>query len=140
MAEKKVEEFSSDITESVREVTQLVTKSIIAAHERDMKFVQNTFTNAMELFKSHAEATRALMQKLEQQQAAWQKLAPEGMGSQWMETYLGMLRAPFSFYQQALEAADKTTQQGLETFQKAVEEFQEAAQQPQHAARRTTKA
>ena len=55
-----------------------------------------------------------------------------------MESYLGMLRAPFTFYQQSLEAVEKTTQQGLETFQKAVEEFQEAAQQPQHAAHRTT--
>ncbi len=136
MSEKEAERPNP--TETVREATQLITKSVIAAQERNMKFVQNTFANAIELLKSHGEATRALMQELEQQQATWQKLVPGSMESQGMENYLTMLRAPFTFYQQSLEAVEKTTQQGLEAFQKAVEEFQEAAQ-PQHAARRTNK-
>ena len=136
MSEKEAERPNP--TETVREATQLITKSIVEAQERNMKFVQNTFTNAMELLKSHGEATRALLQELEQQQASWQKLVPGSMEGQGMENYLGMLRAPFTFYQQSLEAVEKTTQQGLEAFQKAVEEFQEAAQ-PQHAARRTSK-
>ena len=138
MPEKEIER--RDPTESVREATQLITKSIVEAQQRNMKFVQNTFTNAMELLKSHGEATRALLQELEQQQASWQKLTPGGTGGQWMENYLAMVRAPFTFYQQSLETVEKTTQQGLETFQKAVEEFEEAARQPERAARRTSKA
>jgi hypothetical protein len=138
MAEKEMER--RDPTESVRETTQLVTKSIIEAQQRNMKFVQSTFTNAIELLKSHGEATRALLQELEQQQSSWQKLTTGGTGGQWMENYLAMLRAPFSFYQQSLETVEKTTQQSLETFQKAVEEFEEAARQPQHPARRSGKA
>jgi hypothetical protein len=138
MAEKEIER--RDPTESVRETTQLVTKSIIEAQQRNMKFVQSTFTNAIELLKSHGEATRALLQELEQQQTSWQKLTTGGTGGQWMENYLAMLRAPFTFYQQSLETVEKTTQQSLDTFQKAVEEFEEAARQPQHPARRSGKA
>ena len=137
MAEKEAERPNP--AESVREATQLVTKSIVEAQQRNMQFVQNTFTNTMELLKSHGEATRALLRELEQQQASWQKLTPGSTENQWMENYLAMLRAPFSFYQQSLETVEKTTQQSLETFQKAVEEFEEAAQQPQHPARRTSK-
>ena len=96
----------------------------MAAQERNLKFVQTTFTNAMEVMKSHAEATRALMQELEQQQAAWQKLVPG------METSMSMLRAPLSTYEKALEAAEKSTQQGLETFEKALKDFEQAAPKP----------
>ncbi len=138
MAEKEVER--RDPTESVREATQLITKSLVEAQHRNMQFVQNTFTNAIELLKSHGEATRALLQELEKQQVGWQSLTPGGTGGQWMENYLAMVRAPFTFYQQSLETVEKTTQQGLETFQKAVEEFEEAARQPERAARRTGKA
>ena len=63
MAEKEAERLNP--AETVREATQLITKSIVEAQERNMKFVQNTFTNAMELLKSHGEATRALLQELE---------------------------------------------------------------------------
>lgn len=138
MAEKEIER--PEPAESVREATQLITKSLMEAQQRNMKFVENTFTNAIELLKSHGEATRALMQELEKQQANWQKLAPEGVGGQWMENYMAMLRGPFSFYQQSLETVEKTTQQGLQTFQKAVEEFEEAARRPEHPSRRVGKA
>jgi len=124
MAEKKTGETPKDVAETVRESTQIITKSIMAAQERNLKFVQTTFTNAMEVMKSHAEATRALMQELEQQQAAWQKLVPG------METSMSMLRAPLSTYEKALEAAEKSTQQGLETFEKALKDFEQAAPKP----------
>ena len=53
MAEKKTEETTKDVADAVRETTQLMTKSIMTAQERNLKFVQTTFTNAMELMKSH---------------------------------------------------------------------------------------
>jgi allophanate hydrolase subunit 1 len=101
-----------------------MTKTIMAAQDRNLKFVQITFTNAMELTKSHVEATRALMQELEQQQEALQNLVPG------METVMSMLRAPLSTYQKALEVVEKSTQQGLETFEKAAKDFEKAT--PQH--------
>lgn len=124
MVEKKTEETTQDVADAVRETTQFMTKSIMAAQDRNLKFVQITFTNAMELTKSHVEATRALMQELEQQQEALQKLVPG------METAMGMLRAPLSIYQKALEAVEESTQQGLETVEKAAKDFEQAT--PQH--------
>jgi acetoin utilization deacetylase AcuC-like enzyme len=124
MVEKKPEETAKEVADAVRETAQIMTKSIIAAQERNMKFVQTTFTNATEVMKSHAEATRALMQELEQQQEALQNLVPG------METVMGMLRAPLSTYQKALEAVEKSTQQGLETVEKAAKDFEQAT--PQH--------
>jgi hypothetical protein len=124
MPEKKTEETTTDVADAVRETTQLMTKSIMAAQERNLKFVQTTFTNALEVMKSHVEATRALMQELEQQQEALQKLVPG------METSMSMLRAPLSSYQKELEAVEKSTQQGLETFEKALKDFEQAAPQP----------
>jgi hypothetical protein len=123
MPEKKAEETTKEVADAVRESTQIVTKSVIAAQERNMKFVQTTFTNAMEVMRSHVEASRAPMHELEQQQEALQKLVPG------METYMGMLRAPLTSYQKALDAAEKSTKQGLETFEKALKDFEKATQQ-----------
>ena len=122
--EKKTEETTPEVANAVRETTQMITQSVMAAQERNVKFVQTTFTNALELMKSHVEATRTLMQDLEQQQEALQKLVPG------MQTSLSLLRAPLSTYQQALEAVEKSTQRGLETFEQAVKNFEQAMQQP----------
>jgi hypothetical protein len=46
-----------------------------------------------------------------------------------METSMGMLRAPLTSYQKALDAAEKSTKQGLETFEKALKDFEKATQQ-----------
>jgi allophanate hydrolase subunit 1 len=123
MAEKKTEKTTQEVADAVRETTQLMTKTIMAAQDRNLKFVQITFTNTMELTKSHVEATRALMQELEQQQEALQKLVPG------METVMGMLRAPLSISQKALETVEKSTQQGLETFEKAAKDVEQATPQ-----------
>ena len=121
--EKKTEETTTEVADAIRETTQIITKSVMAAQERNVKFVQTTFTNAMELMKTHVEATRALIQDLEQQEAL-QKLVPG------MQTSLSMLRAPLSTYQKMLEAVEKSTQQGLETFEKAAKDLEQARQQP----------
>jgi polyhydroxyalkanoate synthesis regulator protein len=127
MAEKKPEETTTDVADAVRETTQTITKSVMAAQERNVKFVQNTFTNAMELVKSHVEATRTLMQELEQQQEALQKLVPG------MQTSLKLLSTPLSNYEKALEAVEKSTRQGLEMFEKAAKDFEHASEHPAHA-------
>jgi predicted nucleic acid-binding Zn-ribbon protein len=124
MAEKNPEETTKDVADALRETTQLIAKSVMTAQERNLKFVQTTFTSAMEVMKSHVEASRALMHELEQQQEALQKLVPG------MQTTMDMLRAPLSTYQKALESVEKSTQQGIETFEKALKDFEKATQLP----------
>ena len=114
MAEKRAYEAPQEPVDLFREVIRLMTESAVAAQERNLKFVQSTLTNTVEVFKSHIEATAALMRDMEQltrnQQEAFQKQAPGWMGGQWMETYMGMLGAPFTAYQQALAVAEKASQ------------------------------
>lgn len=133
MTEKQTPEVPQKLLDSFQETTQLIAENVVAAQERNMKFVQGTFTSAVEVLRSNLDATRALMQELEQQarkqQAAFQKLTPGGTESQWMETYMAFLRAPLTSYQQTLDAAEKATRLGLETFDKAIEEFQKVRQQ-----------
>jgi len=133
MTEKQTPLVPQKLLDSFQETTQLIAENVVAAQERNMKFVQSTFTSAVEVLRSNLDATRGLMQELEQQarkqQAAFQKLAPGGTESQWMETSMAFLRAPLTSYQQTLDAAEKATRLGMETFDKAVEEFQQVRQQ-----------
>ncbi len=144
MTEKQIPEVPQKLLDSFQETTQLIAENIVAAQERNMKFVQSTFTSAVEVLRSNLDATRALMQDLEQQtrkqQEAFQKLMPGGTESQWMETSMAFLRAPLTSYQQTLDAAEKATRLGLETFDKAVEEFEKVSQQfSQEGSKRASK-
>jgi hypothetical protein len=133
MAENETNDVTRDLVESFREANQAIARSITAAQERNMKFAQNTFQNAMEVLQSHAEGTRSLMQELEQQarrqREALQKLVPGTESNKLIENYMSFLQAPFSSYQKALEATEAATRQGLDNFQKASENFQKATRQ-----------
>ena len=133
MTEKQTPLVPQQLLDSFQETTQLIAEHVVAAQERNMKFVQSTCTSAVEVLRCNLDATRGLMQELEQQarkqQAAFQKLTPGGTESQWMETSMALLRAPLTSYQQTLDAAEKATRLGMETFDKAVEEFQQVRQQ-----------
>jgi hypothetical protein len=140
MAEKEAREISPHPAQTVREITQIMTRSMLEAQQRNLQFVQTTLNQAMELLESHVEATGALLQEVEQQPAEWQNVAPTGMASQWVETYLRVLAAPFSFYQPMLDGVFKTLQQGLGTVQQATEELEETARSPRQVIHRANKA
>jgi hypothetical protein len=129
MTEQKSNESAPNPVDSVREINQLVVQSLIGAQQRNMQFAQNTFTNTIEVLKSHVEATRALIEQLEQKDA-FQKLAQRVGGPRSMEPSLEVLRSVLSSYQQALDAAEKTTRQGLQGFEKAIEDFEQVALRP----------
>ena len=78
MTEQKSNESAANPVDAVREINQLLVQSLIGAQHRNMQFAQSTFTNAIEVLKSQIEATRALIQQLEQQDA-FQALA-QGVG------------------------------------------------------------
>lgn len=66
MTEQKSNESATKSVDPLREINQLIVQSLIAAQQRNMKFAQSTFINTIEVLKSHVEATRALIQELEQ--------------------------------------------------------------------------
>jgi hypothetical protein len=55
---------TEELTESVREANRVIADSLVAAQERNWKFAQSVMENEVELFKSHTEGTRALMEML----------------------------------------------------------------------------
>lgn len=128
---------------------QNVIDSAIAAQEQYLKYAQSTIVNGMEVLKSHAESTQALIQEMEQQtrkqQEAFKDLARESA-----DVYMDYFRSPLSFYQQALSAVEVATRQSMEAFQSATETFQKStrqgldtlqsyAHQAQNAAQKNTK-
>lgn len=120
MAEKKTERTTHEVAEVVRESTQLITKTILAAQDRNLQFVQTTLTDAVELTQSHIEATRTLLHDVEPQLEAVQHLVPG------MQTVRELLRAPLASYQKALEAVERSTQQSLETVEQAAKDVAQA--------------
>jgi hypothetical protein len=67
MANKKVNEATWNLAQSLRETSQAITENAVETQKRNMAFAQNTFENGIELLKSHAEGTRSLMSELSEQ-------------------------------------------------------------------------
>jgi len=59
-----VTEATEELTESLREANRVIADSLVAAQERNWKFAQSVMEHELDLFKSHTESTRALMEKL----------------------------------------------------------------------------
>ena len=107
---------------------QALIDGTVAAQEQYLKFAQSTIVDGMEVLKSHTEGIQALVQKMEQQarkqQEAFRELVSESGGM-----YMDFFRSPFTYYQQALNAVESATRQGMETFQTATETFQKSTRQ-----------
>ena len=107
---------------------QTLADSASVAQKRNLKYAQNVYENGTELLKSHADGARSLMETLVEQshtqQEAFQTIVRESMNA-----YIDFLYAPFSFYQQGIEAAQTITRQGVETAQRITRQGMDAARQ-----------
>jgi len=83
---EKVNEAAWNLSKSVRETNQAIASSAVTAQELNMKFAQSIFENGVELLKSHAESTRALMEEFvgepEKDQAIFQTVADTAVAAQ----------------------------------------------------------
>ena len=59
-----VSEATEELTESLHEANRVIADSLVAAQERNWKFVQSFMEHEVDLFKSHTEGTHALVEKL----------------------------------------------------------------------------
>jgi hypothetical protein len=118
-----------------QDTMQTVANTAITAQKRNLKYSQNVYENGTELLKSHAGATRNLMETLVEQahvqQEAFQTIIHESMNA------FDFLYAPMAFYQQAMETAQTITRQGVETAQRISRQSMDAAQ---NVARQTAEA
>ncbi len=130
-----------------QEAWQATIDSALATQERNTKYAQSVFEQGIEALRSQVGITRTLMQELgaqsQKQQEAFQALAHQSV-----DAYMSMFRTPFSYYQQALDAAEVATRQSIDRFQAATRqglEFmqgmtKQAQQQANHqATKKTTK-
>ena len=137
MANETVNTAALHMVESLREANKAIAESVVAAQERNLKLAQGVYQHAMEALQGQAESTRTLMEDLGQharrQQEFFQQMTSQEVFQkavkESMDTYMNFLRAPLTYYQQALEAAEAATRQGLEQFQRASESFQQLGQQ-----------
>lgn len=87
MANKdRLNEAAWNLSNAAREANQAIANSAVAAQDRNMKFAQSTFENGVEVLKSHAESTRALMDELVQapskDRAVFQSVADSAVAAQ----------------------------------------------------------
>ena len=147
MEEQQINETVLELVKSFQETNQAMAASIVAAQERNLKLAQGVYQHAMEAFQGQAESTRTLMEDLGQHARRQQERFQQRTGQEVfqkavkesMDTYMNFLRAPLTYYQQALEAAEAATRQGLEQFQRASESFQKLGQQGFEQFQRTTR-
>jgi hypothetical protein len=60
----KVSEATEELSESVLEANRAIADVVVAAQERNWKFSQSMMEKEVELFKSHADGTRTVLEKL----------------------------------------------------------------------------
>jgi hypothetical protein len=114
MTEQQSHEGRNELRETMRSTSQLITQSLIEAQQRNLQFTQQTVEEAVEVLKSHAEATSSLLQQLEQQEAA-QKLEHGAVE---------LVRRALSSYEQALDGAGQTMRRGLQNVENALANLQ----------------
>ncbi len=123
MTDKKAREENESPIEAFGEASQAFAESLSAAQERNLKYAQSVFESTMGLLRDHAENARSMIKQWEQQ-AQKQHVDPKVT-----ESYMSLLRAPLTAYQQTLEVVETASHESIASFKKATESFEKALQQ-----------
>jgi len=115
---QQVHDASWDIVNSFRETNQAVAGSLVTIQDYNLKFAQNIFLSWMDLLTQQTESMQRLQQQLgeqtRKQRDAFQRVMPASM-----QTYMGFLRAPFSFSRQLVNVTETAMGQDVKESQKA---------------------
>ena len=104
-------------SEKEQPLFEFIADSAVAARERNLKFVQSFIETGTEVFRSHVEGTRTLIQTLTEQSRK-QREAFEVLARGTWDAYTGFFPSPFSYYEKAMETAESIARQGVDTAQK----------------------
>jgi hypothetical protein len=110
---------------------QSVTDSAVAAQERNVEFVQGVVENGTEVFRSHVEGTRLLMETLIDQSRKQREAFGVLARGTW-DAYRGFFPSPLRYYERAMETVESMTSRGVETAHKMVHQERPMA----HAAKK----
>ena len=78
MTETKANNAARNLIKSVQETNKAIADTAVTTQERTLAFAQGVLENSIEVLKSHAESTRALVQEFVAE-ARKQQLGPEGL-------------------------------------------------------------
>lgn len=78
MTDAKANEAARNLIKSVQETNKAIADTTITSQERNLAFAQSVLEDGIEVLKSHAESTRALMQDLVER-AKKQQVGPEDL-------------------------------------------------------------
>ena len=133
MTKESVNEATLQVVESLQEANKAVAETIVAAQQRNVQFVQSFFTGGVDVLKSNAEGTRALLQELEQQarkqQEAFQKLAQE-LGQDAKQELEQQIRRQQETFQRVATELEQQARKQQEAFQKLMQTSLEASKNP----------
>jgi dsDNA-specific endonuclease/ATPase MutS2 len=107
--EHRTAQEARNLAEAVRETYQALLDTALESQQRNVRMAQSVVQSALEEFKGQADSTRSvvelLTQQTQKQQDTFRSLAQASM-----EAYLDLISTPFSYYQEAVEAARRASQ------------------------------
>jgi hypothetical protein len=124
-ATQKLMQTLATPAQSPEETLQAIKESTAQAQERNVRFAQNVVESGTEVFKSHVEATRTLMQDVIEKTREQEELL---LTLPYVDAYMNMFRDPLVSYKQAVETAQALTKHAMEVAQRSAQQGWEVAQ------------
>jgi hypothetical protein len=118
MADNSKYYASLDLANSVRDTNEAFINNMMTLQNDCAKFAHDVLLNWTRLLESQTETTQHMIrewdQRFQQQQEVFQRLVPATT-----QAYLNFVLAPFTFYQELVQAGKKAMDRELQLTQKA---------------------
>ena len=102
----KANKAAERLAGTTRDSFQTVVDHAVGLQERNVRFAQDLVDSSIKELRHQAESNRVMTQELveraEKQRDAFQTLVEESV-----DTYMDLVYAPFAYYKEGLEAAEK---------------------------------
>jgi hypothetical protein len=115
---QQVHDASWDLINSIRDTSQIVSKSLLTIQEDQLKTTQNFFLSSVELVSRQTENVQRLQQHWGQQFQVQQD-ALQSLMTNSMQIYMDFLFTPFSMSRRVVDATEATMRQKRETARQA---------------------
>jgi vacuolar-type H+-ATPase subunit H len=93
---------------------EFVTQSVVAAGDRNVKFVQGFLQDGTELLESHVEGTRTLMNTLTEESRKQREALGVLVRGTW-DAYRGIFPSPLGYYERVVDTVESIAKRGVDT-------------------------
>jgi hypothetical protein len=123
----KANKAVQNLTKTTYEVSQTITRSTVAAQERNIRFSQKVLENGIDALKGHVETTRNLMQQVTQPQE------PQKTFQVVIESAVASQRRNVEFAQHLVNGGEEVFKEHMEASRSLAQSLTEQAQEIQKA-------